>query len=330
MTSAWPGSRSATSTSRRPPRAPPRPSRSRPRVAGRADGDMAIDVDRTTTEAGAYPMVLVSYVIACQTYDDEATADLVKGYLSYVVSDRGPAGRGRRGRLGPARRRPAATRPSGIVDKIAAGLTPTCTRGAAVRAVIGAGPPHRSTEESPDPDDRHPDTARGGADPAARVAARATASSPGSPAAPALIILVALAGVAIFLTVEGCPGLDAAGATYAPATQLPRLRRAAGLRHAARRGHRAAHRGAARARRRAVHLALRAAPARQAARLRGRPARRRALAWSTACGAARFLGRTSARSTSGWTTTSAGSRSSRAAVADRPHASSPPASCWRS
>ena len=37
-----------------------------------APTDMAIDIDRTTTEAGAYPMVLVSYLIACQNYDDEA------------------------------------------------------------------------------------------------------------------------------------------------------------------------------------------------------------------------------------------------------------------
>ncbi len=31
---------------------------------------MAVDLDRTTTEAGAYPVVLLSYLIACQTYDD--------------------------------------------------------------------------------------------------------------------------------------------------------------------------------------------------------------------------------------------------------------------
>jgi phosphate transport system substrate-binding protein len=62
-----------------------------PRVKGRAENDLAIDVDRTTTEAGAYPLVLVSYVIACPTYADQAKADLVKGYLTYVVSDDGQA-----------------------------------------------------------------------------------------------------------------------------------------------------------------------------------------------------------------------------------------------
>jgi phosphate transport system substrate-binding protein len=62
-----------------------------PRVEGRPAVDMAIDIDRTTTEAGAYPLVLASYLIACQHYDDAATADLVKGYLSYILSDDGQA-----------------------------------------------------------------------------------------------------------------------------------------------------------------------------------------------------------------------------------------------
>jgi len=59
------------------------------RVDGRADNDLAIDLDRTTTEAGAYPLVLVSYFIACPKYDDSNTADLVKGYASYVLSSDG-------------------------------------------------------------------------------------------------------------------------------------------------------------------------------------------------------------------------------------------------
>ena len=50
---------------------------------------MAIDIDRTTTEAGAYPIVLASYLIACPTYDDQAKADLVKGFLTYVLSEEG-------------------------------------------------------------------------------------------------------------------------------------------------------------------------------------------------------------------------------------------------
>jgi phosphate transport system substrate-binding protein len=60
-----------------------------PRVEGRADNDMAVAVDRTTTEPGAYPLVLVSYVIACPTYADQAKAELVKSYLTYVLGTDG-------------------------------------------------------------------------------------------------------------------------------------------------------------------------------------------------------------------------------------------------
>ena len=62
-----------------------------PRVEGRSEVDMAFDLDRATTESGAYPIVLASYLIACQTYEDQKTADLVKGYLSYIISDEGQA-----------------------------------------------------------------------------------------------------------------------------------------------------------------------------------------------------------------------------------------------
>jgi phosphate transport system substrate-binding protein len=60
-----------------------------PRAEGRPAVDMAIDIDRTTTESGAYPLLLASYLIACQHYDDADEAALVKGYLSYIVSDAG-------------------------------------------------------------------------------------------------------------------------------------------------------------------------------------------------------------------------------------------------
>jgi phosphate transport system substrate-binding protein len=59
------------------------------RVSGRAANDLALDVDRTTTEAGAYPLVLVSYLITCPTYKEKSTADLVKGYATYVLSSEG-------------------------------------------------------------------------------------------------------------------------------------------------------------------------------------------------------------------------------------------------
>ncbi|MBT2501814.1 phosphate ABC transporter substrate-binding protein PstS [Curtobacterium sp. ISL-83] len=55
-------------------------------VAGRADNDLAIDINRKDTAKGAWPLVLVSYAIACQEYKDAAKGTLVKGYLDYVVS----------------------------------------------------------------------------------------------------------------------------------------------------------------------------------------------------------------------------------------------------
>lgn len=58
-------------------------------VPNRPATDMAVAVDRTTTESGAYPLLLASYVVACPTYPDKATADIVKGFLGYVVSQDG-------------------------------------------------------------------------------------------------------------------------------------------------------------------------------------------------------------------------------------------------
>lgn len=58
-------------------------------VAGRAANDLAIKLDRTTTASGVYPVVLVSYHVVCTTYDKKETADLVKAFESYVVSDAG-------------------------------------------------------------------------------------------------------------------------------------------------------------------------------------------------------------------------------------------------
>ncbi len=60
-----------------------------PRAEDRPEGDIAVEVDRTTTQEGAYPIILVSYVIACPTYEKAQDADLVKAFLGYVVSDEG-------------------------------------------------------------------------------------------------------------------------------------------------------------------------------------------------------------------------------------------------
>ena len=85
---------------------------------GRPEADMAIKIDRTTTAEGAYPLMLASYLIACPTYDD-AKADLVKGFLTYVVTTRAS-------RLPPTNAGSAplpasfADQAKKIVDKIAA------------------------------------------------------------------------------------------------------------------------------------------------------------------------------------------------------------------
>jgi len=59
------------------------------RVEGRGETDLAIDLARDTQESGAYPIVLLSYHIACADYEDDATAELVKSYLTYVASPEG-------------------------------------------------------------------------------------------------------------------------------------------------------------------------------------------------------------------------------------------------
>jgi phosphate transport system substrate-binding protein len=56
------------------------------RVDGRGASSFAYDLARDTTAAGTYPIVLVSYQIACSKYADAAQADLVKGFLTYTTS----------------------------------------------------------------------------------------------------------------------------------------------------------------------------------------------------------------------------------------------------
>jgi phosphate transport system substrate-binding protein len=89
------------------------------RVSGRAANDVAVDIDRTTTEAGAYPLILTSYVIACPTYADKAKAALVKNYLSYLLSSDGQAAAAKTAGSAPL----SSTLSTGVVavaDKISA------------------------------------------------------------------------------------------------------------------------------------------------------------------------------------------------------------------
>ncbi|MCS6712166.1 phosphate ABC transporter substrate-binding protein PstS [Brachybacterium sp. EF45031] len=60
-----------------------------PRAEGREEGDIVVELDRKLTDPSAYPLVLVSYLVLCDTYQDQATADLVKGYANYITSQEG-------------------------------------------------------------------------------------------------------------------------------------------------------------------------------------------------------------------------------------------------
>lgn len=56
------------------------------RVEGQGPGVFAYKLARDTTASGTYPVVLVSYLMACSKYADTPTADLVRSYLTYVIS----------------------------------------------------------------------------------------------------------------------------------------------------------------------------------------------------------------------------------------------------
>ncbi len=49
----------------------------------------AYELDRKTDASGTYPIVLVSYEMACTAYDDEGTAEIVKGLMDYIISPEG-------------------------------------------------------------------------------------------------------------------------------------------------------------------------------------------------------------------------------------------------
>ena len=60
-----------------------------PAVEGRGEYDFAIEVNRETEGSGEYPIVLVSYHIGCIQYDDEESANNVKAFMEYVISEDG-------------------------------------------------------------------------------------------------------------------------------------------------------------------------------------------------------------------------------------------------
>ena len=62
-----------------------------PFAEGRGETDFAVELDRASDASGVYPVVLISYLIACNEYASSDNVDLVKGYLSYIISDEGQA-----------------------------------------------------------------------------------------------------------------------------------------------------------------------------------------------------------------------------------------------
>ncbi|MGI9824216.1 phosphate ABC transporter substrate-binding protein PstS [Agromyces sp. Marseille-Q5079] len=56
---------------------------------GRADDDLVIDIDRASDVEGVYPLVLVSYAIACRDYEDPDEGEIVQAYLAWITSAEG-------------------------------------------------------------------------------------------------------------------------------------------------------------------------------------------------------------------------------------------------
>ncbi|MCL1800532.1 MAG: phosphate ABC transporter substrate-binding protein PstS [Promicromonosporaceae bacterium] len=60
-----------------------------PQLGGRHELDLAIDLDRTTTAAGAYPLLLISYAVICLHYDSEMDAEFVRSFMTWITSEPG-------------------------------------------------------------------------------------------------------------------------------------------------------------------------------------------------------------------------------------------------
>jgi len=60
-----------------------------PFIEGRPDFDLSIELDRTSDAAGVYPIVLVAYLVGCETYVDSEQGALVKDYFTYMASPEG-------------------------------------------------------------------------------------------------------------------------------------------------------------------------------------------------------------------------------------------------
>ncbi len=62
-----------------------------PRAENATSNRLVVELDRATTASGAYPLVLISYSIACSSYDSQSDVDNVKAFLTYMASSEGQA-----------------------------------------------------------------------------------------------------------------------------------------------------------------------------------------------------------------------------------------------
>ena len=60
-----------------------------PLKEGRPETTLAYNLARDTTASGVYPVVLISYLQGCMDYADDAKAELVKAYATFMVSAEG-------------------------------------------------------------------------------------------------------------------------------------------------------------------------------------------------------------------------------------------------
>jgi len=60
-----------------------------PAASNASDTNLAISLNRLTENTEEYPLVLVSYLIACGEYADASVAPVTKAYLAYVTSEAG-------------------------------------------------------------------------------------------------------------------------------------------------------------------------------------------------------------------------------------------------
>ena len=284
-----------------------------PRVEGRADGDLAIEIDRTTDRGRRLPDRAreLPHRLPASTRTPPKV-ELVKAYFSLHRQRRGPGGRGETAGSAP------------ISDDLArAGRRLRSTRSSSrfvpdpdVSSTDATGVGHGRC-----PTIHHHLNARITPDDAPRTTAIKAKQRPGdrvfsgSAVFAGSLILVTLAAVALFLDRPEHPRArrDAAR-TRRSSRQLLGLRRPARLRHRLGRLLALVIAMPARDRHRALHLALRAAPARRRASATSSTCSPPCPPSSSASGASACSPRRSSRSTPGSSTTSAGSRSSPAPV----------------